>query len=105
MPKLKQTSITAGPAPWHDVILICRKCSKKLRGGFGAGGEQSLGRELKRGLRNAGRRGGSRVVETKCLGICPKGGVTVVPTSQTGTVLMIPAGTDIAAVVAKLLPP
>lgn len=29
-------------AEWREVVLVCRKCSKKLDGGFGAKGNKRL---------------------------------------------------------------
>ena len=105
MAKHAETEIVTRRTPWQDVILVCRKCSRKLDGGFGPDGEDSLPRELKRGLRVAGRRATCRVMEIKCLGICPKGAVTVLAASSPGDVLTVPAGTGTAAVLARLLPP
>ena len=98
----KPSTITTYPTAFESVILVCRKCSKKLDGGFGTDGDQSLSRELKRGFRAAGRGRSSRVMETKCLGVCPKGAVTVLPASAPGTMLVVPAGTDAASVMASL---
>jgi predicted metal-binding protein len=105
MTTLDKDDIVARQTPWRDIILVCRKCSRKLDGGFGPDGEDSLPRELKRGLRATGRRATCRVIETKCLGICPKGAVTVLAARTPGAILTIPAGTETLAVLARLLPP
>ena len=96
-------SITTKPTAWTDIILVCRKCSKKLNGGFGPNGDDTLPRVLKQGLRATGRRG-ARVIETKCLGLCPKGAVTVLPTRTPGTMLAVPKGADPAVILASLPP-
>jgi predicted metal-binding protein len=98
-------NIVARQTPWRDIILVCRKCSRKLDGGFGPDGEDSLTRELKRGLRATGQRASCRVIETKCLGICPKGAVTVLAGRSPGAILIVPAGTDTLVALARLLPP
>jgi predicted metal-binding protein len=92
----KTDSIKTLPAPWREIVLACRKCSKKLDGGFGPDGDENLGPALKQSLREAGRRREVRVIETKCLGLCPKGAVTVVRSGQPGVLLAVPAGTDAA---------
>ena len=89
---------------WEQVVLVCRKCSKKLHGGYGPDGKDSLARALKLGLRDAGRRRTVRVVETKCLGLCPKGAVTVLPAGAPGSLLSVPRATPAAEILA-LLPP
>ncbi len=100
----KSVEIATHPTPWQSVILVCRKCSKKLHGGFGPDGDETLTRELKRALRAGGQRGTTRVIETKCLGLCPKGGVTVLPASTPATLLTVPAGTAAATLLATLQP-
>ena len=105
MAKRHENGIVAKPIPWRSVILVCRKCSKKLGGGFGPSGDRSLAHEIKLGLRQAGLRQTSRVIETKCLGLCPKGAVTVLPASDPGLILSVPAGTEAAAIMARLTPP
>jgi predicted metal-binding protein len=90
--------------PWADVVLVCRKCSRKLDGGFGKDGGSSLRAELKLALREAGRRRQVRVVETSCFSICPKGAVSVMHGSRPGEVVVVPAGADAADVLRRLDP-
>jgi predicted metal-binding protein len=90
--------------PWEDVVLVCRKCSRKLDGGFGAAGDASLRAELKRELREAGRRRQVRVVETSCFSICPRRAVSVMQGSRPGAVLVVPQGTSAAEVLRRLDP-
>ncbi len=97
--------ITTSPTPWTQVILVCRKCSKKLHGGFGADGDQTLPRALKTELRQTQRRRAVRVIETKCLGLCPKNAVTLLPASAPGALLTIPVGTPAGEVLARLPQP
>ena len=98
--------IPATPTPWTDILLVCRKCSKKLDGGFGPSGEQTLPRAVKHALRESGRRRTVRIIETKCLGLCPKGAVTVLAARTPGAMLAVPKGTDAARLLATLpLPP
>lgn len=99
------TEIHATPAPWRDIALVCGKCSRKLRGGFGKKGRVDLADVLKAALKEAGRRRELRTVEVGCLGLCPKHAVTVISAGRPGELLTIQAGTDPAAVLARLMPP
>jgi predicted metal-binding protein len=96
--------ITALPTGFAAVLLICRKCGKKLDGGFGPERDDTLARALKRTLRETGQRRSVRIVETKCLGLCPKNAVTVLPATQPDRILTVPAGTDPAELMASLQP-
>lgn len=91
-------------APWQHVV-VCGKCSKKLGGGFGPDGDDGLARALKRELRATGRRQHVQVIEAKCLGLCPKGAVTVVPGSRPGAMLVIPQGTPVAEILDRATQP
>ena len=83
---------------WSGAILVCAKCSKKLDGGFGPKRRTSLARALRKafGLKK-GRKAPFGVVEVKCLGVCPRGAVTLVDTARPDTWRLVPAGADIAA--------
>ncbi len=90
-------------AGWTGAVLVCGKCSKKLDGGFGKGGRTSLAKALRKdmGLKK-GRKAALGVVETRCLGVCPKNAVMVVDAARPDRWLMVPAGTDVAAVEAAV---
>ncbi|KQT33498.1 hypothetical protein ASG29_05505 [Sphingomonas sp. Leaf412] len=90
-------------ARWDGAILVCGKCSKKVGGGFGAKGKRALAKELRGqpGL-GKGRKAATGVVETKCLGICPRGAVVVVDTRVPGEWRLVRAGADVAALAATL---
>jgi predicted metal-binding protein len=83
---------------WRTVLIVCRKCGKKLDGGFGRKRKESL----KSALRPYRQRD-IRICETACLGVCPKGGVTALNATQPGTIHVIPAGTDAAEAMQTLL--
>lgn len=85
--------IVTKPAPWTELVVLCRKCSRKLDGGFGQDGEESLRGALRETLREQGRRRSVRIVETKCLGVCPKRGVTMMAGSRPGQLFVVPEGT------------
>ena len=86
--------------PWREFVVVCAKCSRKLDGGFGADGGDSLRAALKDELREQGRRREVRVVEAGCFGLCPKGGVAAAP----GRLLVAPAGEAAARVLERLAP-
>lgn len=88
------------PSGWEDAIVICGKCSKKLDGGFGKGGKQSLAKALRKRLGlGKGRKARVGIVETKCLGVCPKRAVVV---GRAGGWLVVPEGSEIDRVAMAL---
>ena len=91
------------PTLWRDVIILCRKCGKKRRGGFGPKRKQTLKDVLRQALRDVGQRRRVRVMETGCLGVCPKDGITALNASAPGTIHVIPVGSDGTAAVRTLL--
>lgn len=96
-------------ADWSEVVLVCRKCSKKLDGGFGADGDQKLAKALRKaiGAKGKGRKALNRkaraaVIEVDCLDVCPKGAVVAVRASAPKDWAVIPRGASMTAVVEKL---
>lgn len=83
-------------AGWTAAVLVCGKCSKKLDGGFGAKGRMSLAKALcgEPGL-GKGRKAVFGVVETRCLGICPRNAVTIVDSRTPGWWRIVPEGADV----------
>jgi predicted metal-binding protein len=91
------------PQPATSLIAICAKCGKKLGGGFGAQGGQPLAKALRQALNlPKPKRARVRLVETRCLKLCPKGAVAVVDSRDPGSILVIPADTPVLAVAARL---
>ena len=89
--------IVTAAGPWRDMLLVCRKCAAKGKvGGFGADGRDTLPDALKQALRDRRQRREIRVLEVGCLGICPKGAVTVVRARAPGEMLLVPRGMDVA---------
>ncbi|MDT8758154.1 DUF1636 domain-containing protein [Sphingomonas psychrotolerans] len=88
---------------WSNAVLVCSKCSKKLDGGFGPKGKAPLAKALRKhlGLKK-GRKGAAGIVEVKCLGVCPRGAVTVVNGAQSREWLLVPEGADLDAVAEEL---
>ncbi|WP_375396126.1 (2Fe-2S) ferredoxin domain-containing protein [uncultured Sphingomonas sp.] len=84
---------------WSGAVLVCAKCSKKLDGGFGPKGRTSLAKALRQrfGLKK-GRKAARGIIEVKCLGVCPRGAVTLVDTAHPAAWRLVPAGADIDSV-------
>lgn len=59
----------------------------------------SLAKALRRhlGVRK-GRKGSFGIIEVKCLGVCPRGAVTVVAGDRPGAWMLVRAGGDLAEV-------
>lgn len=89
---------------WREILLVCRKCSKRLGGGFGPDGDRKLAKVLKRELAGAGkgRRAEVTVLEVGCFDICPKGAVVAIRAGKPGEVRLVPAGTAAGDVLAAL---
>ncbi len=91
-------------ANWADVVLVCRKCSKKLDGGFGKKGEETLAKGLRKtlGAKGKGRKSALAVVEVDCLDICPKDAVVALNAGAPGDWTVVPRGTPLPDVVRRL---
>ncbi len=90
---------------WRDVVLVCKKCQKKLDGGFGPDGDRTLKKALKKYLRprdGKGRKAELAVIETGCFDVCPKGAVVAVNAASPKALLIVPAGADLFEVKARL---
>jgi predicted metal-binding protein len=79
--------------PWKTVILLCGKCARKMDGGFGHKGKDSLRQVLRGELAARGQRRDVRIIETRCIGICPKKSVTAINASSPGRILTVPKKT------------
>ena len=88
---------------WARTVLVCGKCSKKLGGGFGAKGKTPLAKALRKhlGLKKS-RKASAGIVEVKCLGVCPRGAVTMIDSARPGEWVLVPAGTDLDQVAGEL---
>jgi predicted metal-binding protein len=81
---------------WKTAVLVCRKCSKKVGGGFGPEGKRTLAKALRRHLSlKKGRKATAGIIEVGCLGICPKGAVTVVNGADSREWLLVRPGADL----------
>ena len=95
-------------AEWRDVVMVCRKCAKKLDGGFGPDGDERLARALRRALDDGerrkvkARRREIAVVEVGCLDVCPKQAVVVMKGSEPGRMVLVPEGAALEEVIERL---
>lgn len=105
MSKREPGDVAVVPTTWQDILLLCKKCGRKLDGGFGPDGEDPLRRALRDALRERGRRRDVRLLEVGCFGLCPKGAVTVARATRPGELLVVPAGTGADGLLDRLLPP
>lgn len=90
-------AIKTAKTEWQDVVLVCRKCSKKLnQKGFGPDQDRSLKKALRRWLKpGKGRKTTVAVVETGCFDVCPKGAVVAANARSPDRLLVIQPGTDL----------
>lgn len=90
-------------SPATRLIAICGKCGRNLGGGFDDDGKRPLAKTLRRRVPGAkGKRATLRIVETKCLDICPKGAVVVLDSADPGVTMIVPAGMPVAEVAGEL---
>ncbi|MGY4396072.1 putative metal-binding protein [Sphingomonas sp. UYAg733] len=101
--RLKPAGLKSVRSHWSTALLVCKKCSKRLDGGFGPKGRTSLAKALRKELGSGkGRKGKLGIVEVKCLGVCPRGAVTIVDAAHPGEWKIVPARRDIAEIVSAL---
>ena len=88
---------------WQQAVLVCRKCSKKLDGGFGPRGDERLAKALRRHLSiKKGRKAAAGIIEVDCLGVCPKGAVTVVNGAASRDWLLVRPDADLDTLASEL---
>lgn len=88
---------------WRNAILVCRKCEKKLDDGFGPAGDARLAKALRRHLSlKKGRKAAAGIIEVNCLGVCPKGAITVVNGADSREWLLVRPGADLDALAQAL---
>lgn len=90
---------------WRDVVLVCRKCQRKLDGeGFGPDGDRPLKKALRKTLKaGKGRKSGVVVMETDCFDVCPKNAVVAVRAGRPhAPLLVVPRGAAMDEVRAAL---
>jgi hypothetical protein len=71
---------------------------------IGANGKEKLGTVLRETFRKKGRHRDVRIIETRCMGICPKKAVTAMNASRPDRILTIPRRTAADEAIAQLMP-
>jgi predicted metal-binding protein len=79
--------------PWKTIILTCGKCAWKMNGGYGPKGKESLRTALRAALKDEGYGHSVRIIETRCMGICPKKATTELNASRPDAIATVPNGT------------
>ena len=83
---------------WQGAVLVCGKCSKKVGGGFGKKGRTPLAKALRKAMEwGNGRKAAAGIIETRCLGVCPRNAVVVIDTRASDEWLVVPVGADLRA--------
>ena len=81
---------------WAGAILVCGKCSRK------SDERPALAKRLRKAIGGKGRRAKLGVVETKCLGICPKRGIVVIDTARPERWQIVEPGSSVEDVMVRL---
>jgi predicted metal-binding protein len=95
--------IRARPTAWKTVILLCGKCARKMDGGYGPNGKEKLRTVLREAFRENDHRRDVRIIETRCMGICPRKAVTALNASRPARLLTIPKGTAVNEAMTRLM--
>ena len=89
--------------PWRTILLLCGKCARKMDGGYGPKGDDTLRSALRTELSDRGLRRQVRIIETRCVGVCPKRAVTALNAAKPDKLLTVPRKTHPADALALLL--
>jgi predicted metal-binding protein len=96
--------IQTRPTPWTTILLVCGKCTRKMDGGYGPKGNGTLKTALRSKLKERGQLRQVRIIETRCMGVCPKKAVTVLNADKPGSILTVPRKTGADDVLVHLIP-
>lgn len=97
-----ETHITARPTRWRETLLICKKCSKKVKGGFGPKSRTRLKKALAEALKlRKGRHAAIGLIEVGCFDLCPKRAVTVAKGTEPGKLYVVPRGAALDMIIDK----
>jgi predicted metal-binding protein len=73
-----ESTLRSYRGPWKgQLVLVCRKCQKKIKHSGTKNKLAKLSRTLKERARRQEGRAEIDTVGVSCLGMCPKGGITV----------------------------
>ena len=74
---------------WDDVVVVCRKCQKRMGGGFGPDGNWTLRKAIRKRSNTKDNECSIGVIQAGCFGVCPKQGVTVMRASRPSELLVV----------------
>ena len=74
-----------------------------MKGGYGSKGKDTLRTVLRGALKEKGHRRDVRIIETRCMGICPKKAMTALNPSHPGRILTVPKGIGTDEATAQLM--
>jgi methylmalonyl-CoA mutase cobalamin-binding subunit len=74
-----------------------------MHGGYGRKGRETLRTVLTEEFREKGHRRDARIIETRCMGICPNKAVTAMNAHRPDRILTIPKGTAANEAMAQLM--
>jgi hypothetical protein len=81
----RQGAVRSYQAPWKgELLLVCRKCQKKLKHDGKKNGISKLSKALKKRARHDENAPRLHVLEVPCLKMCPEGGITICTQRQLG---------------------
>lgn len=92
------------PGKWDDLLLACRKCSRKVGKRFGRDGDQVLEKALKAELKITPGEGRWKIASVACLDICPKNAVCLVQASVPGKVHLVTTEAAVTEIFGELAP-
>ena len=90
---------------WSGAILVCAKCARKHEDGKAI--RRALKDEAAERLPAATGKRKMKIIKTACLGLCPKNAVVAASAVSlaAGEVVLLRGERDVAAALARLLPP
>jgi hypothetical protein len=81
----RQGAVRSYQGPWKgELLLVCRKCQKKLKHDGKKNGIAKLSKALKKRARHDENAPRLHVIEVTCLKMCPEGGITICTQRQLG---------------------
>ncbi|TDP48135.1 hypothetical protein [Zavarzinia compransoris] len=88
---------------WEDFVLVCGKCERKAKRGFGPDGKQDFAKALSRALGgDCKAKPKTGIVETRCFDVCPRGAVTIACSRAPEQLLVVARGTPMDMVIERL---
>ena len=88
---------------WDYSLMVCRKCTKRQKGGFGKKGKSPLAKMLRKALgAKKGRKSNIGVVEVGCLGVCPRHAVVMIDSRAPQEWMLVTPGADVDALAREI---